>query len=479
MRSDDSGKTMGIPDQYMKYMTFGLSSLAKSYTQKRPAMHQSKSSASSRTIRPHNSNNLPKLNKQASMSEEGDDRLDLSYVGPIPDGDALKEKIAQRIRGENKGTFIVGLKGDLDIDTQQDEESISDGSFGADSTGSRMVLRTLQVEEVPQEKSYADEVDDDLDRGNTSDQYEPENPLTRNMRRLRVLIYVRRPFIYCFLFEQRTSSLSYTAFYKTLHRNLAPIHKSLLSSTSEQTVARRIESSHMNSDPSPASSSLQNNTLPSKPADSPPIFDLLYDPARLTVHTSIPNIPEPGTPAAEGIVSPNANNLISWTRLEALNVHSQILNTVVSTSRNKTQIERSSKTARGWWVVWMKLSPSHPTDAQRPLPSSRPSLAASPPATDPSEPESTIGLPSLQPAPPPDNHRIAYLVRKATDSVPQNKASTGSRLASGMWSSLALRGPSTEEKTGGASAGWGPAALAGGIGFDARGYVEGLISLNR
>jgi len=80
---------------------------------------------------------------------------------------------------------------------------------------------------------------------------------------------------------------------------------------------------------------------------------------------------------------------------------------------------------------------------------------------------------------------MAFLVRKASDALTgpaAAKASTGSRMTSGMWSTLTLRpawDSTTEEKTGGAGAGWGPAALSGGIGIDARRYVEGLLSLNR
>jgi hypothetical protein len=45
-----------------------------------------------------------------------------------------------------------------------------------------------------------------------------------------------------------------------------------------------------------------------------------------------------------------------------------------------------------------------------------------------------------------------------------------------MWR---LGGPSTQEKMGGSTAGWGPKGVAEGIGIDARRYVEDLLSLNR
>ncbi len=122
---------------------------------------------------------------------------------------------------------------------------MTEGSFGEESGGSRILLRTLQVELTPKVQDYTDKVNEDLERGdsasNNTGHLLPENPVTKDCRRLRVLIYVHRPFMFAFLFEQRTSSLSYSGLYKSLHTTLAPIHKRLLSSTSPETVAQRID----------------------------------------------------------------------------------------------------------------------------------------------------------------------------------------------------------------------------------------------
>lgn len=482
---DDDGTTMGIPDQYMKYMTFGLSSLAKSYTKKRPEIRRS-STGSSKTIKPRDSDQASRTSKGKGSTHEVEEQPALSQVDPMPDGDDVKAKIARQIREENQGHFVIGLKGDLDLDIDKDDdESLTEGSFRDEGGGSRILLRTLQVEMTPKDQSYADQVNEDLDRHDDGQHIEPENPATKNMKRLRVLIYVRRPFMYCFLFEQRTPSLSYSSLYKTLHRTLVPIHKPLLSSTSVEKVAQRIEASHANAASDTASQSSKStakttNTLPSKQGASTPIFDLLYDPARLTLHTSIPNIPEPGTPAAEGIL---ISDPAPWSRIEALNVHSQILNTLAATSSR--QLERTSKTTRGWWVVYLRLPPSIPADDERPMthPTSSHALTSDKRPTSSTAPalgESTLGIPSTVPAPPPDTHRIAFLVRKSPEKT-AIKSSTGSasRLGSGMWNSLSLGRGNAESSTGGSKEGWGPGALANGIGFDARGYVEGLLSLNR
>lgn len=491
----DDSTTMGIPDQYMKYMTFGLSSLAKSYTKKRPEIRRS-STGSSKTIRPRDSDQGSRTSKTSTgkgSTRETEEQPAMSQVDPMPDGEDIKAKIAQQIREENKGHFIIGLKGDLELGSEQDDESMTEGSFRDESGGSRTVLRTLQVEMTPKDQSYAEQVNEDLDRKDDGKHIEPENPATKNMKRLRVLIYVRRPFMYCFLFEQRTASLSYSSLYKSLHRTLVPIHKPLLSSTSVEKVAQRIEASHANAASDTASQSSKStakttNTLPSKQGAVTPIFDLLYDPARLTVHTSIPNIPEPGTPAAEGILT---SDPAPWSRIEALNVHSQILNTLAATTASdgsaSRQIERTSKTTRGWWVVYLRLPPSIPADDERPTthPTSSHAVTSDKRHTSLTTPalgESTLGIPSTVPAPPADTHRIAFLVRKAGDATTTKSSakissSASGRLASGMWNPLSLGRGNAD--TGGSKDSWGPGALANGIGFDARGYVEGLLSLNR
>jgi len=154
------------------------------------------------------------------------------------------------------------------------------------------------------------------------------------------------------------------------------------------------------------------------------ICDLVYDPFNLTVHTTIPNIPEPGLTVYEVAAAP-------WTRVEALSVHSQILNTCTSTRRHTAELERTCKTNRGWWVVWMRLP--HPSIKQ-PTHSSM--------------------------------FREAFLIRKASDYVPPTATKATSRFGRNVSASST-------------SSGWGPGKLAEGIGIDARQYIEGLLSLNR
>jgi hypothetical protein len=190
-----------------------------------------------------------------------------------------------------------------------------------------------------------------------------------------------------------------------------------------------------------------------------PIYDLVYDPRTLTVHSSLPNIPDPGTLSAEGLAGP------AWSRLDALNVHAQILATVVATRRSTTEIERTCKTGRGWWVVWMRLPPSHAQDAVR---LNEREGSTKPSQTDTEQMEFDAW-----------DLREAFLVRRAREEVVGKTSGAAGRMGSAMWKGLGGGGVSTTEKMGGVGAGWGPRGLAEGIGIDARRYVEGLLSLNR
>ena len=192
------------------------------------------------------------------------------------------------------------------------------------------------------------------------------------------------------------------------------------------------------------------STAPGSGPNAQPIYDLVYDPLTLTVHSSIPNIPDPGTLLAEGLGS--EASVSGWNRVEALNVHAQVLATATSSRRSHSEIERTCKTSRSWWVVWMRLPPSQGT----------PASSAKSDAGHEQEAQTEFDTELL---------REAIVVRRAREAVGAAAKSVGSRFASGMW-----KGASGKS---GATAGGGAKGLAEGIGIDARRYVEGLLSLNR
>jgi hypothetical protein len=390
----------------------------------------------------------------------------MRYIEPAPDVDLAEEKIKLQIRTENDGYFLIGLKGDmqdLDVDDDNDE-----GNWN-----NRIPLRTIHAEvDFKGNSLTTDDADSDVTPPYERPQYEREMSLqsstTKNgLSRLRPVVYVvsaipifsclctdnhvqHRPFIYTFLFEHRTHSLGVASFYRDIHNFFSPLHRSLDKYTSPENVAARL---YAVSNPYTTESSSGGSGSSSGP-NTQPIYDLVFDPRTYTVHSSLPNIPDPGTLLAEGLSS-NSKSEIGWSRVEALNVHSQILATVASTRRNLSEIERTCKTSRGWWVVWMRLPPSQASDEAVQSQKSNGSSAQF----------NT------------DELREAFLVRRARDTQPTSAKSSRS-FASGMWSGLGMGGGQSQ-RMGGAAAGWAPKGMGEGIGIDARRYVEELLSLNR
>ncbi|KAF2002703.1 hypothetical protein P154DRAFT_544359 [Amniculicola lignicola CBS 123094] len=299
----------------------------------------------------------PQNSEETSRSElqpetDASPEVTMRYIDPEPDIDHFEEKLKAQIQSENAGYFLIGLKGDMSVEDPED---------GDEEWNNRIVIRTLHAEVTsdkilgtPGGGSSFDDETPFFDRQPNWDQ--PRAPPVRKLTRLRPVIYVHRPFIYTFLFHHHTPSLSMSYFYRDLHTYFSPLHRPLSNSTSPSKVAARIAAA---SNPhTTVSSTAYHGT------NTQPIYDLVYDPRTLTVHANLPNIPEPGSPGAEGLAGKDAD-LAGWTRVEALNVHSQILATVAGTRRGMAEIERTCKTARSWWVVWMRLPPSMPSPEDR------------------------------------------------------------------------------------------------------------------
>ena len=309
------------------------------------------------------------------------------------------------------GNFLIGLQGQLEEDLQISEDEQEMG-MGTDEEvvlrertvlKNRIVIRTLHVERAKR-------------RGQDSDEFQTEDAEPKvefDQDRLRVVVYVQQPFVFTFLFELQTDALALPSFYRSLHHQLGPLQGPLVASTSPSKVSERLWEAA-----APKSTASTKSTQP--------ICDLVYDAARLTVHTTIPNIPEPGPYPVD------RQETLPWTRVEAMSVHSQILNTYSSTRQHTAEQESTSKTSRQWWVVWMRL-----------------------PQTG-----SAGGRGS-------EGYREAFLIRKASDYVSPAGRKSSSRFGSEVSGS------------GAAGGGWGPGKLAEGIGIDARQYIEGLLSLNR
>lgn len=469
----DGASMFGVSDKWMKYLTLGLStysqsprSRSSSPTKKRPSAPRRTSSSSSKTIRASSKASLQR-SKEPDIPEQ-DEEGPMQTLDPAPDGHELSAQLAKRKYQERHGHFLIGYTGDLDIVPVDKGEMDEDPDSGSEDGGERKMIRTLQVKLKPKQNQRLHEEELYPSHHPVSDP-ESDSAATEDNRRLRVLVYVHRPFIFTFLFDTRTDALKLSSFYSKIHTFLQPLYRPLLRSTSLEQVAQRIADAHTSP---PSSVNTENG--PFAPPRSSPVFDLVSDPLSLTIHTSIPNIPDPGTPAAEGLAttSTGRSDPPLWTRLEAINVHSQILNTLAATATQPLgsgeETERTSKTSRGWWVVWMRIPPT-------------PTASSAPNSSSAEEAEGPIGRGRTKI----EDCRVAFLVRKASDGMGLKAKNTGgggsgysSRVASGMGgmfgfgSSAHAAVAEHREDSAAAGVGWG-------LGIDARKYVEGLLSLNR
>lgn len=326
------------------------------------------------------------------------------------------------IADDSKGHYLVGLLGDLNEETNL-VVRVSDD----DDSNSILQLRTLTVE-LEHRDELCPETDASISLGATM----TDNPVPtakeaqeRNKpEKLQVVVYVKKPFIFVFLFHPGTQSLALSGLYHSLHHQVEPLIKPLIASTSFRAWKPDVGACGR--------------------GDSvTPIYDLIWDPKLLTIHSTIPNIPDP-------YMAPfKSRQPFLWSRIEALNTHMQIINTRVTTV-DGVEKERTCKTSRGWWVVWTRVLDAVSEAAVR---SSRGTSRR----TSTSEP----GNIELE-APEPKAKEI-FLIRRASDNV-------GGKLSSRLVSGASIGG----------DGGWasGPSRLAQGIGIDTKRYIESLLNLN-
>ena len=407
----------------------------------------------------------------------------LQEVEPTPEvSDSEEKPFVQRLE-QSIGKFIIGLSGDLEASelSEPDGEDVTDDSANHASQG-RIFLRTLAVEmstswaslrassQKDEEEVRAPRGDHSLRTGTSS---LGSHAASKHFQKLQVAIYVHQPFIFAFLFTLHTPTLSMTSFYRSIHHQLGPLQKPLLRSTNPEQIAERIAI---------AIATRTSTTTPT--ADSKPevretndIYDVIYDPDKLSIRTSLPNIPPPGSLSAEGFTSSSRKSITvsgswytlgipisssdssaggvgrdtlkkgHWTRIDAINVHTQILNTYMNTHHERQDDgrldrERTVKTGRGWWVLFMRV----------------PSIT-------------NYGI---------DSDKEAFLVRKALGSSADAKKK---EIASGSSGSRWLLREQTRDVSGSSTGSrQGSNTVAGineGVGVDARKWVEGLLSLSR
>lgn len=203
--------------------------------------------------------------------------------------------------GEAEGYFLIGLKGTIE---EQAPASSSSSEEESASEESATHTRTLHVSLAASTASGAPGQD----------------------AALRAVVYVNKPFIFTFLFDQETPSLSSETLYRSLHYQLSPLRRHLLLSTRYRPPRPM--------DLAGASTS---------PASPPSMHDLVWDRGPNLVYSTIPNIPA-GQPSL-------------WTRAEAVATHTHLL--AVFASRRARDTEKTLKTNKGWWIVWSSVSSNH------------------------------------------------------------------------------------------------------------------------
>ncbi|KAI8279726.1 hypothetical protein K4K59_008837 [Colletotrichum sp. SAR11_240] len=358
-----------------------------------------------------------------------------------PFGKAPKPKVMD----DDAGHFLIGLMGDVEDSGESDENERGTGAENPDTveSNSRTMLRTVHIELEKTEKDQT-EAAFTKDLGSLTNEITPlganavnSNPLFGNQdsnkaSKLRVIVYINKPFIFTFLFELRTDSLALNSFYRSLHHQLLPLRKPLLSS-----IQYRPERPNIGS----ATGS---------------IYDLVWDAQAMTVHSSIPNIPD-----HTQMSNPNAQP--AWSRVEAMNTHMQLLNLFNITRSEINELERTCKTNRGWWVVWSRIL-ERPAAAESTSEVDEGQQGQQALETDDSSPTSGSGSDTpvpkkASPAPPKVSKEI-FLIRRASDHA-------------------GYRGVSSSFVEGGTGWGDGAGRLASGIGIDTRKYIEGLLNFSR
>ena len=460
-------------DYWPRYLTLGYGS-SWGKVKKRPLRENTMKRSGETKINDHTIEQSDQLLPQHSQPSHEKQRV------------YRQEKLQILRSRENNGYFMVGLKDYLESESQLVEAEDDDTATRTSPRewNNRTSPRTIyvQMKDRQQDTSTFTGKSDELRSEGFQNIAIWDSEHLAPTTGVRAVVYVvsqsvefygcpyhtessqHRPFIYTFLFQPEAELLARPSLYRTLHTYLFPLHRPLCSSTSPTRVAPRVLSSHPSSN------------VPAARASSAPVFDLVYDPVTLTVHSSIPNIPEPWLESTEqGKV--DSSGTAEWNRMDALNVHSQILATRADTTWRaaaRHERERTVKTARGWWIVWMRLPSPAAADSAgdegaNDAASTKDGNAEykdGPGANTQFGDNDKESLETEKPL------REAFLIRQAHDPTDARGKITGSthwkQRKGGMFG--LMEADATD---------WGPVKLAEGIGIDARRYVEGLLSLNR
>ncbi|KAK6510044.1 hypothetical protein TWF481_004757 [Arthrobotrys musiformis] len=322
-----------------------------------------------------------------------------------PSKEDTSEQSGEQNLAEVSGRFIIGYTGALD----DEEEDPTTNDMNVDQKD--FISTTIWVARRKDMSQTGDSAD--------------KQPV---LEECRLVAYAAYPFIFAMLFHSNNESLKKPSFYKLLHQQLGPLKGPLISSSEKQY----------------------------QPSNHKGVFDLIFDPATLTVHTSLPSIPgsddQPDTPANGGLP-----------RVEALHVHSQILRVIEDTRWKDIPLgaptgerERTNRTNRGWWIAWMRLEGVEPQNRPQLTSTTSPAATVDPqveqqglvPPAD--EITSFIGSVSKHRR----GRREAFIIRKGSDHRTHVRASKDSKSGFSI-----------------------PIKLSGGLGIDTKHYFDQLLNL--
>jgi hypothetical protein len=253
--------------------------------------------------------------------------------------DILKSRLQAHVNQENAGHFLIGMRGD----PEDESDEIDDNSESTDGWNKRLMIRTLHVS-MNNTSRLEPLICPNLVQQDASSQGEFRSgsvatitPLsmssspTKKTTRLRVVLYVHRPFMYVLLFDPATVSLSIPPFYRHLHTFLSALRDLLMRSTGAAIARRRLTSNP--------------GVFPPQIASQEGVWAAVHDVDSLRTWSSLPAIP-----AMVGVEGSSA--VPEWARTDALNVHMTAIDVLCGIGEDER--ERSSKTVKGWWVVWAR-----------------------------------------------------------------------------------------------------------------------------
>ncbi|CAK7273233.1 hypothetical protein SEPCBS57363_005552 [Sporothrix epigloea] len=320
-------------------------------------------------------------------------------------GIAKADSYSKRLRFHNErraGRFLIPL---VDEANEESKASAEDGS-PADANQETLAMPKHTAKPAPKApprtifasrlKPSARSASQSTQRGaadTKGTQQEASSPAADSdtikieVEKLRVVVYAQRPFLYTFLFEEKQDGdstrsgekgpphMSEKVIQTLIDRQLSVLHKPLLASTAYRPDKPSMIGAAALLNAAAASSSSSSSSA----ATSGSVYDLIWDPNLLTIHSTIPNIPDPQAqllketepkdkPSSQrelakrhklrqqqGLQPTSLLPQPSWSRVEALNTHMQILNMYAATRSNGAELERMCKTSRGWWIVWNRL----------------------------------------------------------------------------------------------------------------------------